>query len=39
MLEVMRFIFSSFWVWLGTLLLVSAAGGSVRRIMKSARKS
>ncbi|MBD3825050.1 MAG: hypothetical protein IE916_11170 [Epsilonproteobacteria bacterium] len=24
MLEVMQFIFSSFWVWLGTLILISA---------------
>ena len=24
MLEVLRFIFSSFWVWLGTVILVSA---------------
>ena len=24
MLEVMKFIFSSFWVWLGTVILVAA---------------
>lgn len=34
MLDVLKFVFSSFWVWLGTLLLVAAAsqglGGVIR---------
>jgi hypothetical protein len=34
MLELWRFIFSSFWVWLGTLLLIAAAGGALRRIIR-----
>jgi hypothetical protein len=29
MLEVMQFVFSSFWVWLGTLTLVCAFGQSL----------
>lgn len=33
MLEIMQFIFSSFWIWLGTLLLVTALGGSLARIL------
>ena len=34
MLEILKFIFSSFWVWLGTLILVAAVaeglGGLIR---------
>lgn len=34
MLEILQFIFSSFWIWLGTLLLVGAVaqgiGGFIR---------
>jgi hypothetical protein len=33
MLEIMQFIFSSFWIWLGTLLLITALGGSLSRIL------
>lgn len=29
MLEILKFIFSSFWVWLGTLMLVSVIAGGV----------
>jgi hypothetical protein len=29
MLEVMEFIFSSFWTWLGTVILVAVAGASL----------
>lgn len=29
MLDVLHFIFSSFWIWLGTLLLVVGLGGSI----------
>lgn len=34
MLDILKFIFSSFWIWLGTFLLVAAAfeglGGLIR---------
>ena len=30
MLEVMQFIFSSFWTWLGTVLLIGAFSASLR---------
>lgn len=33
MLEIMQFIFSSFWIWLGTLLLVTALSGALARIL------
>lgn len=33
----MRFIFSSFWVWLGFVVLVAAAGGAVVEIVKAIR--
>lgn len=33
MLEVMQFIFSSFWIWLGTMLLVMALGGTLARFL------
>lgn len=29
MLEVLQFIFSSFWVWLGTVILIAAFGSFV----------
>jgi hypothetical protein len=36
MLEILKFIFSSFWIWLGTLMLVSViaagVGGLVVRV-------
>lgn len=39
MLEVMQFIFSSFWVWLGTFLLVAiAANGISGGLSQSGRK-
>jgi len=29
MLEVLQFVFSSFWIWLGTVILVSVLGSMV----------
>ncbi len=34
-MEFLRFIFSSFWVWLGFVVLVAAAGGAVVEIVKT----
>ncbi len=38
MLQVLQFIFSSFWHWLGAFLLVGAIGESIRGIFRSFRK-
>jgi len=35
MLEILKFIFSSFWIWLGTVLLVAAIGTSVGTIFEN----
>lgn len=37
MLEVLQFVFSSFWVWLGTLMLIGAASNGVARVYRGAR--
>ena len=37
MLEVLQFIFSSFWVWAGTLLLVCAFGDGIGRVLAAIR--
>ncbi|MBN6210654.1 hypothetical protein JYK21_29685 [Ralstonia pickettii] len=29
MMEVLRFVFSSFWVWAGTVILVGVAGSAI----------
>lgn len=29
MLEILQFVFSSFWIWLGTVILVAIAGSSL----------
>ena len=34
-MEFLRFIFSSFWIWLGFVVLVAAAGGAVVEIVKA----
>lgn len=34
MLELWQFIFSSFWVWLGTLILVIAASDAIHGLRK-----
>lgn len=36
-MEFLRFIFSSFWVWLGFVVLVTAAGETVAEIIKAIR--
>lgn len=36
-MEFLRFIFSSFWVWLGFVVLVAAEGGAVVEIVKAIR--
>jgi hypothetical protein len=43
MLEILKFIFSSFWVWLGTVILISSvsaatAGGIFRFNIKTTQK-
>lgn len=38
MLEALQFIFSSFWIWLGTVFLIAVLGaaiGSVLRVLKA----
>lgn len=35
MLEVFQFIFSSFWVWLGTVILIGAASSGFANIIAS----
>ncbi len=34
MLEILQYIFSSFWIWLGTVLLVNASSANVLRIIR-----
>lgn len=38
MLEVLKFIFSNFWIWLGTVILVGAFGSAVGTILSAARR-
>ena len=35
MLEVLKFIFSNFWIWLGTLILVSAIAEGIGGVIRS----
>ena len=37
-MEFLRFIFSSFWVWLGFMLLVSMVGGGVIELVKVCKR-
>ena len=37
-MEVLRFIFSSFWVWLGAVVLIAAAVEAVAGIIKAIRQ-
>lgn len=32
MLEALQYIFSSFWIWLGTLILIAAFGASLSKL-------
>lgn len=36
-LEILQFTFSSFWVWAGTVVLVAAASGALRRLLVGIR--
>ena len=38
MLEVLKFIFSSFWIWLGTVFLVVALGNSIAAAIRTLRE-
>lgn len=38
MLEVMQFVFSSFWVWLGSLMLLCMAAGAAATISTGGRR-
>ena len=37
MLEVLQFIFSDFWIWLGTVILLTALGSGMVGIILSVR--
>lgn len=37
MLDVLQFIFSGFWVWLGTVILLAAFGSGVASIILAVR--
>jgi D-alanyl-lipoteichoic acid acyltransferase DltB (MBOAT superfamily) len=37
MLEVLKFIFSSFWHWLGTLVLVAVVSGGLAKVVYAFR--
>ena len=38
-MEFLRFVFSSFWVWLGFIILVSVAGSGVIELVKACRRN
>ncbi len=37
MLEVLHFVFSGFWIWLGTVFLVATFGTTLGRVIAAAR--
>lgn len=37
MIEILQFIFSSFWIWLGTIVLVAAVFGGVAKVIYAFR--
>lgn len=37
MIEILQFVFSSFWVWFGTLCLISAFGGAIASVLLAVR--
>ena len=37
-MEFLRFVFSSFWVWLGFIILVSVAGSGVIELVRACRR-
>lgn len=38
MMEFLRFIFSSFWVWLGFIILIATVGGGVIELVKACKR-
>ena len=38
-MEFLRFIFSSFWVWLGFVILVSMVGGGIIELVKACKRN
>jgi hypothetical protein len=38
MIEVLQFIFSSFWVWIGTVFLIATIGTSIAGIISSLKE-
>ncbi len=38
-MEFLRFIFSSFWVWLGFMLMISTIGGGVIELVKTCKRN
>lgn len=38
-MEFLRFIFSSFWVWLGFIILVSMVGGGIIELVKACKRN
>lgn len=38
MLEILQFIFSDFWIWLGTVILIAAAGQSFGAVVTGLRR-
>lgn len=38
-MEFLRFIFSSFWVWLGFIILVGAVGGVLVELVKACKRN
>ena len=38
-MEFLRFIFSSFWVWLGFVILVSMVGGGIIELVKTCKRN
>lgn len=37
-MEVMKFIFSSFWIWLGTLIIIGFVFSGLIRLIKNIKK-
>lgn len=37
MIEILKFIFSDFWIWLGTLFLIGAFGASIGSVVGAMR--
>ena len=38
-MEFLRFIFSSFWVWLGFVILVAVVGGGLAELVKACKRN